>query len=104
MFHHLLFTDGRSRICNVCGCRSACCVVFHVCCVVGGCVCLFVLDFGAQITIVGPHLVVDYFSLRNVQRFAMVCWFENVAVCCVGVKFVRVVLCGCNIGFWTPEW
>ena len=52
-FHHLLFTDGRSRICNVCGCRIVCCYVFRVCCVVV--VCLFVLDIGAQMTIIGPH-------------------------------------------------
>ena len=32
------------------------------------------------------------------------CWFEDVVVCCVGVNFVHAVLCGCNVGFWTPEW
>ena len=38
------------------------CVLCGVPCVLcGGCVCLLVLDLGAQITIVGPHLVVDIF-------------------------------------------
>ena len=53
-FHHLLCTDGWSKICNVCGCRIVCCVCVP-CVLCGGCVCLFVLDIGAQMTIVGPH-------------------------------------------------
>ena len=77
---------------------ALCGVVVGVCRVMGGRVCLFVLDFGAQLTVVAPHLMrmcVDcfFFSLRNVQGFPTVCWFEDVVVCVVSCEFFPCGVC-----------